>query len=202
MSLLKNIYSSTNPEKNIGTKLYRALYESNKDKLVELIETYNIDINKFVAFSNSDSILINATDCSSESRNSKEQIDIINYLIDSNVNINWKNKYGYSALHIALEYHDLSKIALVLIKSGRIEINEAEEKNGNSPIFTAIREYNKTWREEQKALNQLRLEIIEELLKLGANLDQVNNHGISSRRWIQISEDEKLHSLIKKYDKK
>ncbi len=202
MSLFKNLLSSTNPENDIGTKLYRVLYKSNKSKVVELIENNNIDINNFLDFSNSDSILINATDCSSESRNSKEQIDIIKYLIDNDVDINWKNKYGYNALHIALEYHDLCKISLILIKSGKTKINEAEEKNGNSPIFTAIREYGKTWREEQKEMNKLRLKIIEELLKREADLDQVNNHGISSRRWIELSGDEKLHGLINKYDKK
>ncbi len=83
-----------------------------------------------------------------------------------------------------------------------MNISEPEDKNGNSPIFTAIREYGKTWREIQKEQNKLRFEIIEELLKCGANLYQVNNHGISSRHWIGISKDEKLLNLIKKYDKK
>ena len=159
MSLFKNIFSSTNADNDIGIKLYRALYKCDKNKLVELIENYKIDINSFTDFSNSDSILINATDCSSEFRNSQEQIDIINYLIDNDIDINWKNKYGYNALHIALEYHDLCKISLVFIKNGKIKINEVEDKNGNSPIFTAIREYGKTWREEQKEINELRFGI-------------------------------------------
>ncbi len=90
MVSFKNIFSSTNQDEDIGAKLYRTLYKADKNKLIDLIDRNNIDINSFVDFSNSDSILINATDCSSEYRNSKEQIDVINYLIDNNVDLNWK----------------------------------------------------------------------------------------------------------------
>jgi hypothetical protein len=33
-------------------------------------------------------------------------------------------------------------------------------------------------------------------------MDMMNNHRITSRRWVEISEDEKLHSLINKYEQK
>ena len=56
--------------------------------------------------------------------------------------------------------------------------------------------------EKNKKLIQLRFEIFEELLKRGADMDMMNNHGITLRRWVEISEDEKLHSLINKYDQK
>ena len=76
-----------------------------------------------------------------------------------------------------------------------------ERKNGNSPIFTAIREYGLTWREEQKEVNQLRFEIITELLNRGAELDKMNNHGINARTWIKnIPEKDKIHEIIRKID--
>ena len=42
-------------------------------------------------------------------------------------------------------YHDLSKTALLLIKKGKPDVNIVEDEHGNSPIFTAIREYGLTW---------------------------------------------------------
>ena len=202
MNLFKNSFSSRNSENTIGKELLRALYESNKNKVIELIENNNIDINSYSDFSNPSSILIQSLRCQSQYQDSKGQIDIVKYLIDNDADINWVNNDGFNALHISLEYHNLSKTSLILIKSNKVDINITQKKNGNNPIFTAIREYGKTWREEQKELNQLRFEIIEELLKRGADLDMMNNHGITSRRWLEISEDEKLHSLINKYDQK
>ncbi|QXP57290.1 ankyrin repeat domain-containing protein [Cellulophaga sp. HaHa_2_95] len=202
MKLFKNSFSSKSSENTIGKELFSALYESNKKKVIELIETNNIDINSYSDFSNPSSILIQSLHCQSQYQDSKEQIDIVKYLIDNDADINWLNNDGFNALHISLVYHNLSKTSLILIKSNKVDINTSEKKNGNNPIFTAIREYGKTWREEQKELNQLRFEIIEELLKRGADMDMMNNHGITSRRWVEISKDEKLHSLINKYSQK
>lgn len=203
MNLFKNIFSSKNSENNTGKELFRALYESKKDKVIELIENNNIDINSYSDFSHPSSILIQSLRCQSQYQDSKEQIDIVKYLIDNNVDINWINDDGFNALHIALEYHNLSKTSLILIKSNKVDINLAEKKNGNNPIFTAIREYGLTWREEQKNFNQLRFEIIEELLNREADLDKINNHGITARKWLErLSENDKLHELIHKFDKK
>lgn len=128
---------------------------------------------------------------------------MIDYLIDQKADVNWKNNNGFNALHIALAYHNLSKISLLLIRKGNPDVNIVEEKHGTSPIFTAIREYGLTWREEQKEVNQLRYEIVEELLKREADLDLANKHGITARNWIKrLSENDRLIKLIAKYDKK
>lgn len=186
----------------MSKELFRALYEPNKNRVVELINNNNIEINSYFNFSSKNSILIESLLCKSEYHDSKEQHDIVKYLIANNVNINWKNEQGYNALHIAIAHHDLSKISLTLIKSDKADVDIEDDKNGNNPIFTAIREYGKTWREEQKELNQLRFEIIKELLKRGADLDKINKHGISSRRWIEISKDKRLLELIGNHDAK
>ena len=182
--------------------LFRALFEPNKNRLIELIELYKIDINKYTDFSSQNSILIESLLCKKAQQGTTEQLEIITYLINKNVDLNWKNKSGFNALHIALAHHELSKISLLLIKNDKMDIHVIEDKNGNSPIFIAIREYGKTWREEQKELNQLRFEIINVLLKRGADLDKINHSGISSRRWNEISNDKRLHDLIEKHDAK
>ena len=203
MSLFKNLFSSNKSEKGFEIELFRALYKPNKHKVIELIERGRIGINDYLDSSNSNSILINAVNCSSEFQDSNEQIELIDYLIEKKSDVNWKNDDGFNALHIALSYHNLSKTSLLLIRKGNPAINVVEQKNGNSPIFIAIREYGLTWREEQKEVNQLRFEIIKELLNSGAKLDRINNHGISARKWIErVPENDKLHKLINEFDKK
>ena len=201
MSLFKGLLSSNKSEKEFGIELFRALYEPNKQKVIELIKKGKIDLNKYL--DNSNSILINAVNCSSEFQDTNEQLELINYLLENNADVNYSNDNGFNALHIALAYHNLSKTSLLLIKKGNPNVNNVEQKHGNSPIFTAIREYGLTWREEQKEVNQLRFDIIKELLNQGAELDKMNKHGINARTWIdKIPENDKLHKLINEYDGK
>lgn len=199
MSLFKGLFSYNKSEKEFGNELFKALYEPNKQKVIELIRQGRIDLNEYLE--NSNSILINAVNCSSEFHDTNEQLELINYLLENNADVNFRNDNGFNALHISLAYHNLSKVSLILIKKGNPNVNDVERKNGNSPIFTAIREYGLTWREEQKEVNQLRFEIITELLNRGAELDKTNNHGINARTWIKnIPEKDKIHEIIRKID--
>ena len=216
MNLFKGLFSSKNSESEINRtkqlyeiddkiriQFFQSLYQASYDKVIELIENQKIDVNGYADYEHSRSILISViSDCNSEFKGSENHVKLVKYIIEKGVDINVKTKDGYNALEIALSFHSMSNIALILIKTGRAEINSTE-KHGNNPIFTAIREYGLTWREEQKEVNQLRFEIIEELLNRGADLDKINNHGISARKWLErLSENDKLHSLIKKFDEK
>ncbi|MCB4800264.1 ankyrin repeat domain-containing protein [Neotamlana laminarinivorans] len=216
MNLFKGLFSSQNSESEINRtkqlyeiddkiriQFFQSLYQASYDKVIELIENQKIDVNGYTDYEHSRSILISViSDCNSEFKGSENHVKLVKYIIEKGVDINVKTKDGYNALEIALSFHSMSNIALILIKTGRAEINSTE-KHGNNPIFTAIREYGLTWREEQKEINQLRFEIIEELLNRGADLDKINNHGISARKWLErLSENDKLHSLIKEFDKK
>ena len=216
MNLFKSLFSPKTSESEINQtkqlyeindktrrELYQYLFKASTEKVIEIIEKEKIDINSFTNSDKSSSLLIKAiSDCESEQKGSKNHIRLITYIIDKGAEINTKTEDGYNALEIALSYHNLANISLILIKTGKAEINSIE-KHGNNPIFTAIREYGLTWRDEQKEVNQLRFEIINELLNRGANLDKINNHGISARKWLErIPENDKLNQLIKEYDKK
>ncbi|UII77319.1 ankyrin repeat domain-containing protein [Flagellimonas sp. HMM57] len=181
----------------------KAIIHLDLDKVYELMDLGKIDVNEYVGFDNNDTILIEAVSCLSKLKGSEKQLELISFLIDKGADVNWKNDDGYNAFHISLAYHNLSKISLLLLRKGNPDVNIVEDKHGNSPIFIAIREYGLTWREEQKEVNQLRFEIIKELLNRGAELDKINNHGISARKWIErVPEKDKLHNLINEFDKK
>lgn len=189
-----------NSNNSIGLKLYTLVNNSRTKEAINLIEIKNLDINNFHYFPNGDSILINAVDCTGETRGSKQQIDLINYLLSKDVNVNWKNEYGYNALHISLHQHELSKISLYLIKTNRFNINESEDRNGNTLISIAIHGYGLTLKNELKIFNELRYQIILELLKRGANIDIVNKQGISTRKRLEkLPKNDRVHKLIEQY---
>ncbi len=193
MEQIKNLPDSLKQE------LAKALSHTDDKTVIRLIENHNIDPDSICDPETSQTILHEAVCPLSDFRGSQKHLDIISFLIENGVNPNLKNVDSFSPLHIALEHHSLAQVALYLIVSGKADIN-AVERNGNNLIFTAIREYGKTWREEEQNLNKLRLKIIQELLKRGADLDMVNHHGISARKWLQVYNDEKLNDLIKQYE--
>ncbi|TRZ42485.1 ankyrin repeat domain-containing protein [Robertkochia solimangrovi] len=216
MNLFKSLFSPKKSESEINRtkqlyeiddkiriQFFQNLYQASYDKVIELIENQKIDVNGYADYEHSRSILISViSDCNSEFKGSENHVKLVKYIIDKGADINVKTKEGHNALEIALSFHSMSNIALILIKTGKADIHSTE-KHGNNLIFTAIREYSLTWREEQKTVNQIRFEIIKELLNHGVDLDIINNHGISARTWIEkIPENDKLHKLINEFEKK
>lgn len=195
LNSMEQIKNLPNPLKD---KLSKALAQADDKTVIRLLEDHNIDPDSILDPEISQTILHKAVNPLSDFHGSEKHIKIIDYLIVNEVDPNLKNVNGFNPLHIALEYHSLAQVALSLIISGKADIN-AVERHGNNLIFTAIREYGKTWRAEQQDVNKLRLKIIQELLIRGADLDMVNNHGISSRKWLEIYKDERLNKLIKQY---
>lgn len=184
---------------NIRSELAKALIHADYEKSIDIIQQNKIDCNSVIEPKDNFTILHEAINVLSAYKNTQSQVDIIEFLLKNGANPDNKTTTGYNCLHLALAQHDLSAVSLMLIRKGNADVN-ATDDHGCNPIFIAIREYGKTWRPEQKDINALRFEIIEELLKRGADLDKINKHGISSRRWLEISKDEKLHDLIAKYD--
>lgn len=87
-------------------------------------------------------------------------------LISRGANVNLKDNNGWSPLHFAVnEYH--LEIAKLLVESGA-EIN-AKDSYGNTVIWRAV------------FASKGRGEIIDVLLKNGANPDIKNNSGVSAR---------------------
>jgi ankyrin repeat protein len=185
---------------NVRVELSKALIHADYEKTVDIIQESKIDCNSIIEPKDNFTILHEAINVLNDYQGSESQIETIRFLLKNGANPDNKTTGGHNCLHLALEHHNLSAVALILIREGNADIN-ATEGNGRNPIFIAINKYGLTWRPEQKEVNELRFQIIEELLKRGADLDKINNHGISSRRWLEISKDQRLHDLISKYDK-
>lgn len=138
-------------------------------------------------------------------------------LVDSGIDINAKDKYGYSALHIA-SFKQLDQIATLLIDMG-IDVNiqdkngqtilhyaalnnqlniakaalnkgaslSIEDMHGNEPLWTAV--FNDKGRND-------RLEMIMLFLENGAAVDHKNRVGKTPKDIVAIAGYNNLRSLI------
>jgi ankyrin repeat protein len=176
-----------------------ALIHADRDGAIEIIERNQLSANSIIDEDTSTSILLKAVDALNEFHGSTDQIAIVEYLLSKGADANIKTSRQYNALHLALAYHNLSEIALLLITKGGADANEVES-HGSSPLFIAIKEYRLAWRPEQKRVKDFRFEIIKELLNRGAELDTVNKHGVSPRRWLELADDDKLNDLVSKHE--
>ena len=148
-----------------------------------------------------------------------EQNDLLKVkeLLDSGVNINGRDKYGYSALHIA-SFKALDEMAIFLISKG-IDLNiqdkngqtilhytalnnqlsianaalnlgaslSIEDAHGNEPLWTAV--FNDKGRND-------RIEMIELFLRHGADVNHRNKVGKSSKDIVTIAGYNNLKPLI------
>lgn len=182
-------------------ELSKSLVLSNSKRAIEIIDETKFDINTIVDTKANETIIFKAITPLSEYYDSESQIGIIKYLIEGGADLNLKNSYGYSPLHISISHHSLSNISLMLLENRNVDI-ESEDKNGTNLIFVAIREYGLVWRPEQKEVQKIRFKIIEKLLEKDANLDKRNIYDVCARDWIERCDDERLNQLIIKYDKR
>ncbi len=182
-------------------KLRKALIKCKKNKVIKIIENKNIDINSYIDDESLETILFCAVNTLSEHRSSDSQLELVTYLLDNGAKPDIMSAENVNCLHLALEFHDLSEITLLLLTKGNANVNIGTSQ-GTLPLFIAIREYGTTWREEQKEINKLRFNIIKELLERGAKLT-LSDDNIQSNEWVEWihgSADEKLIELLKSHD--
>lgn len=87
---------------------------------------------------------------------------IVEYLINKNVDINAKDKIGYTPLHAAVQENDIEIVKLLL--GNGADVN-AKDNYGNSPLA--------------KTMLNTPIEIFQILLNYGANPNEKNNFGYS-----------------------
>jgi ankyrin repeat protein len=88
-----------------------------------------------------------------------ENMELINWLIENNADINHQDKKGYSALHFVAQEKKIKATEYLLSKGSETEVKDIHQ---NTPLWTAV--FN--------AKDDL--SIVELLLKNDANLDNIN----------------------------
>lgn len=111
----------------------------------------------------------------------EKRFDLSIYLIETtDINLNQKDKNGYTPLHFAVQNNAYLVVKTLLLKGVNIDI---PDKFGNTPLFKSVTE------------NVDRI-IIETLILNGANVNLKNNFGYSPLTFIKKRFPEFLQSSI------
>lgn len=110
------------------------------------------------------------------------KIELLNWLIDNNANVNYQDSNGYTALHFAAQEKNID-VTNLLLKS-KADPNLVDS-HGNSPLWTAI--FNAKGN----------FGIVRLLLSQGANADHKNRYDRSPNDMAKIFYRTELTELIK-----
>ena len=150
--------SKNNKVKKLGSddlsKLYKIFLKNSFNELMEFINEYGLD----AVDENRNNILLH---CVSD----KSFIMLVNKMMDhlEEININFQNKFGISALHVAVRYKNKQLLDL-LLKNKNINVN-IYDNNGNTPLSIALMDVN------------FDEDIIIKLLESGADVNQSDKYG-------------------------
>lgn len=93
-------------------------------------------------------------------------IDLLIWLTNNGANLNHQDRNGFSALHFAGQEQHFDSAKLLIKKSANLELKDI---NGNTPLMDAI--FN----------SKGNYKIVNLFIESGANLDNMNNHGMTPR---------------------
>lgn len=183
------------PEKVTGLKLIPVQHRAElsmaiaKGKIQEvktIIERNNIDVDAFVDDVYYTPLLMKAV--TSFGIEEEDRLMLIRYLLEKGANPNMRCKSGYNSLHVTLQQEKLVKVsALFLEFNGDVNL---PDNNGCTVAYWALQGF--PWRTEAE-VRQLHLDVVEQIMMLGADLDYPNRHGVTPRKWLEhTSEDVKL----------
>ncbi|SHG40977.1 ankyrin repeat domain-containing protein [Pedobacter caeni] len=190
------IPESAIPEKRTGLKLIPAQHRAElsmaiaKGKIKELktiIEQNDIDVDAFVDDVYYTPLIMKAV-TSFGIAEEEDRLIMIRYLLEKGANPNVKCKSGYNSLHVTLQQEKLVKVSALLLEfNGDVNL---PDHNGCTVAYWALQGF--PWRTEAE-VRQLHLNVVEQIMMLGADLDYPNRHGVTPRKWLEHTpEDVKL----------
>lgn len=131
---------------------------------------------------NGDTLLIRAV--------RRADLDVINYLLDANANPNITNNYGNNALIVAAN-HRRPRVAKALIAKG-VTLN-VQNRDGNTAVIVAIQSVQPEQEKNEKRSVKARYEVVEVVLKAGANPNLKNKNGKTA---LQIAQSRNLNGIV------
>jgi ankyrin repeat protein len=169
-----------NKKKSLGSadfeKLYKILLANDFEKLIEFINEYGLG----AVDGDGNNIFLLCV-------NSKTFIELVKKMIEQieELNINVQNKYGVSALYIAVHEKNIELLEL-LLKNKNINI-DIQDINGDTPLTKALlaAKYDE--------------DIIIKLLDAGADLNKTDNVGYRLYEFI-CEPMEKVNKYIKEHN--
>ena len=108
------------------------------------------------------------------------QLQIVEYLLESGIKIEEKDKYQMTALHCAAQFGQLEIAKHLIEKGAQIE---AKNMEGNTPLLEAV--------------ESGQLEMVKFLIEQGANLDAINENGMTAIK-LSMQHQEILRYFVEK----
>jgi hypothetical protein len=148
------------------------------DQVQTLVEENFLDVNAFLDSSSWMPVLMDVL-ISNGFDTEEDRLRLLRYLLQRGANPNICCSRGYNCLHIAVQQDKyLKALDLFLDFNPDVNIGDAD---GANIIYWAIQQW--LFRKEgaHRAEN---LRVLEKIVRLGADLDQKNNFGMSAREWL------------------
>lgn len=212
-----NFYDFTTDEKGLESDLLsyalRNKYEFDKAKMVDFLYENGFKLNSVKYFNDVVSIkdnkpflmeLLGNIDINDKANDTfnlfqmsikyRQDDEVISYFLDNNVDLKVKNN-GYTILHNLAMNKDISVENIERIVSNKdLDINQRIDKLGYTPLMFAVINNNP--------------KLVEVLLKNGAKLDILDNHGkdvfdkIDKSKIMKSKEQKNMKEIIAKYQNK
>ena len=145
------------------------------EKVKEIIETLNIDVNSPMDIDRNDTMLMI---CIEGTKYGKDNYRLASYLLEKGTNPNIQDKNGNSPFHMAIYQKNFELIELML--NYDIDVNQKAE-GGYTTLFAFIHSVYRVVASLGIPIKKRSLAIIEEMLKRGADVDTRSSYGSTAR---------------------
>lgn len=146
-----------------------------------LVEEYHLDVNAFVDSRSWMPVLMEAL-LSYGFASEDDRLHLLRYLLEKGANPNICCYRGYNCLHIAVQQEKYVK-ALDLFLDFNADVNIGDE-DGSNVIYWAIMGWLLRKNVENRAEH---LHVLDKILWRGADLDQENRFGMTTRKWLEYA---------------
>lgn len=171
-------------------ELSMALFKADLDTVRRIMKRNSIDADSFLDPESYRPLIMETL--SSYGYQGDKSLRTMRYLLDNGADPNTRCKSGYNCFHMALQDTTLT-LPLKLLLQYKPDVNISDEAGANL-AYWAIQSFAWNFEGTQR---QMRLEIIEKVLMLGADLDQPNFRGMTPRKWLEHKPDE-VKQLVEK----
>lgn len=167
-------------------ELSMAIARGEVNEAKRLIEQFSLNVNAYLDGDFRVSVLIEALNAYNRKLDNT-RLDFLKWLLKRGANPSLNCNSGYNCLHMALRQANLVD-ALMAFLDVHPEVN-VKDSNGANALYWAIQSFPWKMEGEERAKH---LQVIQQIMALGGDLDMANQHGVTPRTWLdRTAEDVK-----------
>jgi len=170
-----------------------AIARGDTNRVQEIVEEGQLDVNACVDSTSWMPVLMEAL-LSYGFTSERDRLPLLQYLLEKGANPNIICARGYNCLHIAAQQERYID-ALDLMLDYKADVN-ITDSDGSNIVYWVVQ----GWLLRREGADRgAYLRVLDKLLRLGADLDQLNRYGMSTRRWIEASSAD-VQDLVSRWE--